>query len=250
MIYAAACIWLMIAVLLAWGIHHVWCGITKPKTVNTILLPGTVVAQLGHIIGLLITGATVNNTALMKDGDAGEPATDPNPKPKIPVIGPVVVALLPLVALAGMIYLSIVKLGAPVVAKMPQGQVATELPGSLPAFWEQCRALITLAEGTLNAVSTADGAHWRIALFAYLMICLTVRMAPLPGNARGHVGAVLTLWIIAWLVGTVSSRLPEIILQCWPLLSLTIGWLLLLLLITLLVRGAISSVQMVLRLDP
>ncbi len=249
MIYATASIWLVVVVLLAWAVHHVWSGITKPKTVNAVLLPGTLIAQLGRILGLLVTGATVNHTALMKDDDSGGPATDADPQPKLPIIGPVLVALLPMVALGALIYLAIAKLGMPVVVKVPQDLIATELPGTLAAFWGQLRGLITLAEGTLNAVQTAETPQWRVILFAYLMICLTVRMAPLPGNFRGHLGAIVTLGVIAWIVGSISAQMPGIIERAWPLLSLTVGWLLLLLMITLVVRGVLTSVRMVLNLD-
>ncbi len=249
MIYATASIWLMIAVLIAWAVHHIWCGIAKPRTVNAILLPGTLVAQLGHVLGLLITGATINKTALMEDDEDGAPATAPNPRPKIPVIGPITVALLPLLAVGTVLYLAVLKLGLPVMEKMPQGQIATELPGSAAAFWEQLRALISLAEGTWNAVRDADGVHWKIAIFVYLLLCLTVRMAPLPGNIRGHVGAVITVGIVACLAGTVVENLADIIHQAWPILSLTVGWLLLLLMFTLVVRGALSSARMILSLE-
>lgn len=247
MIYAAATFWLMMIVLLAWGVHQVWVGMAKPRTVNAVLLPGTLVAQLGHVVGLLITGATVNDTALMKNDDKGEPATAPEPKPKIPVVGPVVVALLPMLGLGGMIYLVIRKLGAPIVAKIPPDQVATGLPGSMAAFWDQLRGLITLAQDTSIAIQTAEIAHYRVAVFAYLMICLTVRMAPFPGNVRGHLGAIVTLGVLGWLAGTVFGGVPEMITQAWPLLTLTVGWLLLLMMLTLVARAAVSAVQMVLR---
>ncbi len=249
MIYTMSSFWLAIIVLLAWGIHHVWCGIAQPRAVNAVLLPGTLVAQLGRIVGLLITGATVNKAALMKDDDTGEPATAPDTRPKIPVIGPVVVALLPMLALGGVIYLAIMKLGLPVVAKMPQGHVSPAWPETLAAFWDQLRGLITLAEGTLAAVRTAEAVHWRIALFVYLMICLTIRMAPLPGNVRGHLGAVVVLGIGCWLAGTLSDGMPEVINRAWPLVSLTVGWLLLLMMITLAVRGVLSGARMILNLD-
>ena len=56
MIYFAVTFWLLVAVLTAWGVHQLWSGMLKPRTVNSILLPGTLVAQLGHVLGLLVTG--------------------------------------------------------------------------------------------------------------------------------------------------------------------------------------------------
>jgi hypothetical protein len=250
MIYAAVSFWLSIVVLLAWGVHHLWSTIAKPRTINAILLPGTLMTQLGHVVGLLITGGTVNNTALMRDDDDGGPATDPSPQPKLPVIGPVIVALLPMMVLGLMIYLVIMKLGMDVVMRMPQERmVAPTLPGTMAAFWDQLRSLVTLSENTLDAV-WASGFHWRIVVFVYLMICLTVRMAPLPGNVRGHLGAIVTLGIVAWLVSTMSpAKTSELIADLWPLLTLTIGWLLVLMLISLVARGAVTAVQMIIRAE-
>ncbi len=247
MIYVSVSVWLMVAVLLAWGVYHVWSRLAKPKTVNAVLLPGTLIAQLGHVVGLLITGASVDKTRLMEDDEDGAPATSPNPRPKIPVVGPVIVALLPLVALGAVINLTIVKLGLPVVEKMPQGQILIQLPAGLAAFWDQVRGLVTLAEGTLNAVRGAEAAHWRILLFGYLMVCLTVRMAPQPGNVRGHMGAVVAVGLVAWLVGTVWAFVPQMIERVWPLLCLTVGWLLLLMMVTLVVQGMVMSVRTFMR---
>ena len=66
MVYAAFTFWLLVIVLTAWGVHRLWSGMVKPKVLNTVLLPGTLVAQIGHVLGLLVTGATVTNTTLYK----------------------------------------------------------------------------------------------------------------------------------------------------------------------------------------
>lgn len=247
MIYATTSVWFTVIVLLAWGVHHLWSGILKPKTVNGILLPGTLIAQLGHVVGLLITGATVNNTALIGDGDSGEPSTGPSVRPKIPVIGPVVVALLPMLALGLAMFVVAIKLGRPVVAAMSSEGVPAELPASLAGFWEQLRGLITLAEETLDAVRNADAAYWKTALFAYLMVCFAVRMAPHPGNARGHIGAIVAVGIVAALAGTLSPQPAAWIEEAWPILSLTTGWLLLLMMISLLARGTVTTIQLIAR---
>ena len=186
MIYAAISIWLMTIVLLAWLVHHLWTTIIKPKTVHWLLLPGTFVAQTGRTIALLLTGAKINNTALMEDDEQGAPATDPHYEPKIPVFGPVIVGLLPMLATGVTIYFLIVKLGMPVVMAAPQDQISSDLPTTMSAFWDQLRALINQAEGTLNAVMAAEMTSWKSAVFAYLMICLTVRLAPFSGNSRGR----------------------------------------------------------------
>jgi hypothetical protein len=245
MIYAAACFWIAVAVLLAWGVNTLWLGMMKPKTVNAVLLPGTLMALLARIVALLITGATVNDTALMKDGDKGEATVDPGPKPRLPIIGPVLVALLPMALLAALIYALGMKLGAPVLAGVPADKIAPELPATLAALWAQLRDLITLSEATLNAVRTAAAEPWKVAAFAYLLVCLTVRMAPLPGNVRGHLGAIATAGVAGFLIGTIHPTMPESIVRAWPVLALTVGWLTLLLLASLAARGVVASAKVI-----
>ncbi len=252
MIYAAFSLWLVAIVLMAWAVHELWSRITKPKAVNVALLPGTLVAQLGRIVGLLVTGARVTNTSLMGDDEDGAPTTERRYEAKLPVFGPVVVGLLPLLATGMMTYIVLVGLGKPVVTAayqagnpLPPDLILRELPNDPSAFWDQLRNLITLAQGTLDAVLRAELAPWRIAAFAYLMICMTVRMAPFAGNIRGHLGAIAATGIILALVGTLSSTPAQSIEHLWPLLSLTVGWLFLLLIISLIAHGVVATVKMI-----
>ncbi len=248
MIYAAASIWLMLAVLLAWGVDRLWADLAKPKTLRIILFPGTAIAQLGRIIGLLITGAKVVQVAA-PDGEGGGKTKGADWEPKLPIIGPLIVALLPMAFLAIVIYIVGVKLGYPVLVNLPADEVSTAVPMTLSAFWDQVRALVTLCQGTLDAVRAADTEAWKISLFIYLMACLTIRLAPLPGNIRGHLGAIIAFGITTALIGTVLDGLPNLIQRAWPLLALAVGWLLLMLLLSLLVRAAVVSAKMFLQAE-
>src|SRR5262249_44380503 len=119
-----------------------------------------------------------------------------------------------------------------------------DLPATLTSVWEQLRGLISLAESTLNALRHANADGWRILIFVYLLHCLSVRMAPLPGRALNHIGAVAGLAAIGALAGTVSPWLPEAILRSWPVLALTTGWLMLALLVSLAIKGIVSGWQL------
>jgi hypothetical protein len=79
------------------------------------------------------------------------------------------------------------------------------------------------------------------------MVCLTVRLAPRPGNMRGHLIAVAGLGVIAVLAGTLTPRVEEMIALCWPLLALVVGWLLLLLLASLVARAVVTTARHVIK---
>lgn len=243
MIYLSAAIWISLIVLMAWGIDRLWTRMIKPRYFNAALLPGTMVVTLGRIVGLLITGAKVNNTALMGDDDQGAPQTDLQYEPKIPVFGPMLVGFIPLVAIGTAIYLLVMYLYEPLAQKLPIDKISNQLPSTAAAFWDQLRHLIDLTEATYLTLVEADFDNWRVCAAIYLMICLAIRVAPFRGNERGHFGAIATTAAIVALVGTVTTRPAEVIEQSWPILVVTAGWLSLMLMGSLIIRGIVEIVR-------
>jgi hypothetical protein len=234
------CFWLLVAVLAAWGVHQLWSGLVKPRTVNSILLPGTLVAQLGHVAGLLVTGATVTNTTLYKDDESGEPEMTQDPKPRIPVFGPIIIGMLPLVSCAVAIFLVTRYLGGNMVAEATGTTVAHTLPMTLAGFWELLRDQITLMESALGAALAADWGQWQVWLFVYLVICLTVRMAPFPGTLRGSLGAAIVLGLLAALAASLLQSRATVLESFWVVLTLSVGTLMVLLMASVLVRGGVG----------
>ena len=84
-LYAALTLWLLVIMFSAWGVHRLWSALIKPRVVNSVLLPGTLVAQLGHVLGLLLSGNSVKNTALMDDGEEGDPKSDTPDEQRLPI---------------------------------------------------------------------------------------------------------------------------------------------------------------------
>ena len=240
MIYAALTFWLLVIVLTAWGVHRLWSGMIKAKVLNTLLLPGTLIAQVGHVLGLLVTGATISNTTLYKYDDSGAPETTPNPDPRIPVVGPVIIGLLPLLACAVGIYLVARLVGGPILVNMKASAVGPMLPHTLGGVWQMLRDQITLVESLVSAITSANFARWPTWVFLYLLVCLTVRTAPFPGNLRGALGAILVLGVGGALIGSLVDVADPRVTNCWVVLNLTVATLLLLLMISLLVRGGVG----------
>ncbi len=243
MLYAAMTFWLLVVIFVAWAVHQLWSSMVRPRVVNSILLPGTLLAQLGRVMGLLISGGTVNNTTLMRDDEAGEPETDHKARSKIPVLGPVLVAMLPLLACAAGVYLATRELGGDILVRVSGHPVAQTLPLSVAAFWGLLRDTITLVERIVNAMTGGDLIYWRTVLFMYLVVCLTVRMAPLPGNLRGSLGAIVLLGVLAAVMGSALPAAARTVQNGWVVLTFSVGVLLLLLVVSLLVRGAVGLIK-------
>ena len=133
--YVALTFWLLVIVLTAWGVQQLWSGMIKPKALNIALLPGTLVAQTGHVLGMLITGARISNNTIYGDDESGAPETTSHPQPKIPIIGPVIIGMLPLLACATAIYFIARLFGAPLLNRMDFDLVSPSLPTTLAGFW-------------------------------------------------------------------------------------------------------------------
>ena len=243
--YAALTFWLLLIVFTAWGVRKLWCGIVQPKVFNSVLLPGTLIGLLGHVLGLLVTGATIRETTLFKDDETGEPQTSSDPKPRIPVVGHVIIGLLPLLACGGGVYLTAKYLGGGTVSQINDDIVGPTLPTTFSGFWQMLRDQITLMESTTRAIALSDFRNWKTVVFLYLLVCLAVRMAPFPGNLRGALGAILLLGI----GGGVASSLFDIadprVQSGWSVLNLTVAVLLVLLFVSLIIRGLTGLVTVV-----
>jgi hypothetical protein len=244
MLYLAMTFWLLVIVFTAWGVHRLWSGLIRPRTVNSILLPGTLVAQLGHVLGLLVTGATVSNTTLYKDDDSGEPETTKDAKPKIPIVGPLVIGMLPLLACATAIFFVARYLGRGLVERMTETDVGHTLPTTMAGVWQLLRDQISLAENALDAATGAEIGDWHVWLFLYLVVCLTVRMAPFPGTMRGSLGAIVLLGLAAAALGTFFASARTTIEAGWSIMTLSVATLSFLLLASLAVRGAVGLVKL------
>lgn len=250
MLYAALTFWIIVIVFAAWGVHTLWSGMVKPRVVNAVLLPGTLVAQLGHVLGLLISGNSVQNTTLMGDDERGEPQSETPEQSRVPVVGPILTGLLPLVACCGCLYMAAYWWGGSVLSGMMQQaavQVPQVLPTTLPAMWELLRTLVTVSETMLNSIIRADLANWSTVLFLYLAVCLTVRMTPMEGNRRGALAAIFFAGLIIALLASFSPRVQSFLQSSWPILSFAVGMLLFLLMVSLVVRGVVGLVRVLAR---
>ncbi|MCL2330093.1 MAG: hypothetical protein FWC56_02200 [Phycisphaerae bacterium] len=247
--YAAMTFWLFVIVFCAMGVHQLWSSLIQPKVVNIILLPGTLVAQVGHIIGLLVTGGTVNNTTLIKDNDSAEPEMGGDPGNKVPILGSIIIAVLPMAGCAIAIYWTAHYFGTHFIVGIMQDSPFDRmmLPTSLPNFFAMLRGELALVEHLIDVIRKTSPYHdWHTYLFMYLVVCLTVRMAPMTGNLRGSLGAILLFGIISFLIGQLMKPQTSLFESAWPLVTFSVATLLLLLIFSLLVTGAVKLIKTIL----
>lgn len=243
MLYFALTFWLLVIVFTSWGVHQLWSDLIKPKALNALLLPGTLVAISGHLLGLLITGATVSQATLFKDDDSGDPETTTDAKPRIPVLGPIIIGLFPLLFCGAAIYAAAKYLGAPLLNQLPTNYVERSLPLSLGGIFDLLRNQFSLVEALIRALFTLNYRDWRVGVFLYLLLCLALRIRPFAGTARGALGAIILVGVAAAAISSFFDISDPRVQAGWSVLNLLVATLLLLLFATLIVRGAIGLVQ-------
>ena len=240
MFYAATIFWLLILIFAAYGTYQLWAGLIKPPVLNLMLLPGTLAAQSGRMVGMLISGGTIQNVSLISEPRSSNAPTSKSSKPKIPIAGAVLIALLPLLACGFSLYVVVATIGADVLVA-PETTVSQDtLPMTFNSMWEVLRNSINVAEQVTATILASDFRNWQTWLFVYLIVSLMVRLAPMPGMQRGTIGAVLLIGLVLGLIGQFAHTAEEMLQNFWSLLNFSVGSLLCLLLVSLMVRGGVG----------
>ena len=253
MIYAAFTMWLVLVVFAGIGVYRMWASLGKPAQVNCALLPGTLVSQMAYIFGCLITGGEIKNAKMVPDkGDSGGGAPQTSDTPRLKVIGPLVASLMSLVACGASIMVLNKALGKPVIDRFTGGSgvyiftapTKTELPKDLPrswdAGWELAAEQVHLLKHTCETWWALEWSNWRVALFVYLAICLSVRLGPVSRPIRPTLGAVCAIAGVIAIIGAIDKDFSNLIEEVWPLLTYVWASLLALLIGTLAVLGVLA----------
>jgi hypothetical protein len=191
-----------------------------------------------------VTGGTVNNTSLIKDDDSGAPQTGGDAKTRLPMIGAIVTALLPMALCAAAVYWVSRYFGSTIVDAVNQAPFEEKLlPTSISAFFVALRGVIALVEHLVAVVRQSNWHDWHTLLFYYLVICLIVRMSPLTGNVRGSLGAIALLGLAAFFIGRSTDSGTGPLASAWPLIVFSVAVLMALLVLSLLVTGAVVLVR-------
>jgi len=242
-IYCAFAFWLFAIVFAARGALKLAGGMVGARVVDWIVLPGTLVAELTRYLACLLTGAEFHAGKLV-----GEKQTAQTRGGGVPYLTALLTGLLPLAACMGLILLLSMGLDHPVFRSYYFARVEApkDLPLKFDTIWALLASQVQLMRGVCKALgNTLDNwpwKNWQGWLFQYLMICLTLRMAP---NNRPLRPALAGVAIVAGLTAAVVAALSEEAVwleNLWPLLSYTWATALLLLAMALAARGLLALI--------
>lgn len=240
------------------GVYVLWTRMLKPAWIHWALLPGTVISEMAYIFGCLITGGEIRRAKLLDapaSGDGRKRRTDgaelaAEATSRLRIAGPILAALISMTACGAAIVLAHSLLGEPVLRKFSilDGVVRTmALPESLPTSWEGLWDHLARQLGILRRMcetwGEVDWLDWRVPLFVYLAICLSVRLAPARRNLRFTLAAGVVIAGVIALAGAVSKQFTHLIEDVWPLLTYVYATVLFLLALTLLIRGMVLVVR-------
>ena len=253
MVHVTFAFWLFLILFAGAGIYRMLCGFGKSRWVDWALLPGTIVSEMAYIFGSLITGGEVRRAKLIGSGQGrgGGTAAGTETAPKLKVIGPVLAALAAIVACMAAIVVVHALLGEPVIKEFLTGEgplpgtpqmLPKVLPTSWDALWETLGGQISLLRRMAETLGRAHWLDWRVPLFVYLSLCLSIRLAPVSRPMRPTLGAAAAVAVLIAVAGLISDTFKNLVVDLWPLLTYVWSSLLFLLALTLLIRGVIHLV--------
>ncbi len=255
LIYVSLAFWLLMTIFAGAGTYRLWSRLAHPAWVNWALLPGTVVSEMAYIFGCLITGGEIRRARLIEmptkatrrkgESDSDQAGTQANPRLK--VIGSIVPPLVAMVVCGWAIVVVHWLLGDPVIDKFTASGgmlVDVALPKQLPtgwvAFWDQLAGQITLLRRICETWGRLNWLDWRVWVFVYLSICLSVKLTPARRPMRMTLAAAVIIVAVIAIFAPLSGILTALIGDVWPLLTYVWTSLLFLLAITLIVHGLVA----------
>lgn len=249
MIYVALTVWLFLIIFAGIGVYRMLGQFSKTRWVDWALLPGTIVSEMAYIFGCLITGAEVRRARLISSShsSADRPAPATEATPKLKVVGPIIASLVAIISCMAAIVIVHTMLGGPVIQQFaPASLEADILPQALPLSWESLwdclHGQLDLVRRMSEAWGNANWLDWRIGLFVYLALCLSIRLAPVSRPVRPTLAAAVVISALIALMGMVSTSFAGLIEDLWPLVSYVWASLLLLLALVLLAKGVMYLV--------
>jgi hypothetical protein len=244
MFFATMTFWMLVAVFTACAIFRLWAGVINPKVLNLILFPGTLVAQVGHITGVLLTGGNMDDVKNLIMTDMSNDGT--KAKSKTTLLSASIIAALPMIACSIGLYMMLVMSGTGWNLLDAAGaDIVTFLPLSAISFWDWIRSAINMLETVSIALASRDFNQIENWVLVYFLTSLTVRLAPLPGTQRGTVVSILVVGASMAILSAFSTAPRDAAEEFWMLGSFSVAMLLLLLILSMFLRGGFELFRLI-----
>jgi len=199
----------------------------RAKLIDWLILPGTLVGEMAYVFGCLITGGEVRGARLFPSSRHKTEATQT--VHAIKVIGPLLAATIALICGIGAIVITHGQLGEPVIREFIVDDtgvipsVEANLDGQLPTtsqqLWDLPAKQLKLVRKMYRTLLKANWRNWRVGLFVYLALCLSIRLAPIRRPIRPALGATVLAPGIVALVQLAGMDLTSGIRSLWFLLT-------------------------------
>jgi len=256
LIYAAFTVWLFLALFAGRGVYALWTRLVRPTWVNWALLPGTIVSEMAYIFGCLVTGGEIRRASLMPGGSArgrasGSAAPGTQMTPRWKTVGPTVASLISVLICAAALVAAVALVGEPVMEAFRESggmwkaeSLPTELPRNWNGFWEQAVTHVWMLRRICETWGGLDWLNWRVPLFVYLTVCLSVRLAPVGRPLRPTLAAVVGVAAGVAVAGLISERSARFMEQrVWHPLAYVWTTLLAVLVGTLVLHGFVAVIR-------
>jgi hypothetical protein len=235
------------------GVYRLWRRLFGGATVDWILLPATLLGELAYAAGRVVTGRPSYAGLISPQNPAEDPCGHAIAgKFALPVamlsstltIGLCGGALLASAKLCGKEVLNGFALcdGLHSLSRLPR-----ELPDGWGSLWDLAALQIDMIRRVLEGWASVDWTDWPVPLFVYLSAAFTVRLGPVRHDQRAMVLVALALSGLIALGGAVFPAVDDLVRgDLWYLLSYCWAVLLVLLAGTMLIRGVIALVSLLL----
>jgi len=256
-IYVWFVIWMLLLLAMAAGVYALLVRLMPPTVVQWVLLPGTIVSEVAYMFGTLITGGEIRRRVLPgKEGGGTQAGGDAGGKPR--AFGATVAAVLSIVAVVAALVGAYKLLDEPVIkdfigisipqrALAPMDSLSKSGPSSLSevsdTFWKQADNQVSLLRRLTGTLTDVDWFNWRVPLFVYLTLCLSIRIWPSRRPIRPTLLAVVILAAVIAVIGAIWNQFESLLNDLWPLLTYVWTSLLLALIFTLVATGVVALVR-------
>lgn len=188
----------LILITLCIILNYLFSKYFNRKALLLLLAPGVVVHELSHAVGCLLVGANIQEIKLFSPkGDTLGYVT--HSKPKVPVIGQIIISIAPLIGCCLFLYL------IALATNFPTDFDYTIDLSEKVAFTE----VFQIIKDGIDVIINADFKSWETWVFLYLALSLSASIAPSSKDFFNMLPGIVILGFIVYLIYKISNNISQ-----------------------------------------